>query len=365
MCGLPRALLATIAAVTAAFVFAVAGSARTSASDARYTYHGCPVFTPNDWFTTHLVTGRSAYVSHAVDPASVDIINNIAQLGDVDFAGNVNPAEAIVNIATATNVIARPQIRGLAYGFANNRYNDDPPPAHIPITSGTFYQEGTYKNCDISGGDCHVNVLDTVKCIEYETYKSGTYGNGITGSWNGSTYWAEGGGVQNLNHPYQIGRMTVTSADIPMMGTTDWGEDLRYQKRSCRPNCAIPHILAFFLPVAGDGNGGYVDPAAAHQRDCFMHCAHPLPEGARLRLRAAYPCPGPSSYPQANLLCNQMKQYGIILNDFTGVGPHAGGVRLGLSSDATNPWKADDYNRLLRRLHITDFDVMRLGKIRK
>ena len=364
MCAWFRALVA-VAVATAACSFVAAGSARTSAPATHYVYHGCPVYTPDDWFTTNLVTGRSGYVSHAVDPGSADIIKNIAtKLGDIDFAGNVDAAEEIVNIATATNVVATPRIQGLQYGFANNRFNDDAPPPHIPITGGTFYQEGTYKNCNISGGDCHVNVLDTVKCIEYETYKSGTYGNGVSGSWNGSTYWAEGGGVQNLNRPYQIGRMMVTAAGVPMMGTTDWGEDLQYQKHSCRPDCAIPHILAFFLPVAGDANGGHVLPAAAHQRDCWAHCAYPLPEGARLRLKSAYACPNPSLFPQANLLCNQMKQYGIILNDFTGLGPRGGGVRLGLSSDGTNPWKPDDYNTLLRNLHIIDFEVMRLGEVR-
>jgi hypothetical protein len=342
----------------------IASSTSAPVSAGVATYHGCPLYTANDWFTTNLVTGGSSYVPNTIDPNSANIINNIAaNVGNINFNGNVNPAEETVNVDNETNVVADPQVQGLVYGWANDPYNDDPAPAHIPITSGTFFQEGTYSKCNISGGDCHVNVLDTVKCVEYETYKSGTYGNGVTGSWNGSTYWAEGGGVENLNHPYHIEPLAVTAADIPMMGTTDWGEDLQYQKASCQPNCAIPHILAFFLPQAGQANGGYVAPAGGEQHACSSYCTHPLPEGARLRLKSSYPCPSPTSYPQANLLCNQMKQYGIILNDFTGRLPNGGGVRLATSSNGTNPWNSSDYGQLLNNVHITNFDVMTLGTI--
>jgi hypothetical protein len=329
------------------------------------TYHGCPLYTANDWFTTNLVNGGSSYVPNTVDPNSANIISNIAtHVGNINFAANSPSSEETVNIVNSTNQIANPQIQGLAYGFANDALNDDSSKT-IPISSGNFYEEGTNGSAPAwgcSGGDCHVNVLNTDTCIEYETYKSGTYGNGTHYSWNGSTYYAEGGGVENLKHAYNIEPISVSAADIPMMGTTDWGEDLAYQKSSCQPNCAIPHILAFFMPNAGQANGGYVAPAAWRQAACSTYCTDPLPEGARLRLKSSYACPSPSSYPQANLLCNQMKQYGIILDDFTGL-TNGGGVRLGTSSNGSDPWNSSDYNQLLGNVHITDFDVMTLGTI--
>lgn len=329
------------------------------------TYHGCPLYTANDWFTTNLVNGGSSYVPNTVDPNSPNIISNIAtHVGNINFAANSPSNEETVNIVNSGNQIANPTIQGLAYGFANDALNDDPGKT-IPIPSGNLFEEGTNGSAPswgCSGGDCHVNVLNSDTCVEYETYKSGTYGNGTQYSWNGSTFYAEGGGVENLNHAYDIEPIAVSAADIPMMGTTDWGEDLAYQKSSCQPDCAIPHILAFFMPNAGQANGGYVAPAAWRQAACSTYCTNPLPEGARLRLKSSYVCPSPSSYPQANLLCNQMKQYGIILDDFTGL-TNGGGVRLGTSSNGSDPWNSSDYDQLLSNVHIADFDVMTLGTI--
>jgi hypothetical protein len=137
------------------------------------------------------------------------------------------------------------------------------------------------------------------------------------------------------------------------MGTTDWGEEAA--------RSSIPHILAFFLGVAGVANGGYVAPAG-YGHACTSFCAHALPYGARLRLHGSYPCPSAAAYAQAHLLCVQMKTYGMIFNDVTGL-RNGFGVRLGLRSDGKNPWRSSDYNALLSQVKITDFDVMTLGTI--
>lgn len=350
----------TVYGIGAAVIIAACGAAgnhavrsaearRTVPTMTSYEYHGCPVFRPGDWLTSNIQKARVA-------PNSDQIIRNlIAAFGVVDFSRNVTPNEEGVNIVNSANLLATPVILGLEYGFSNNVYNDDPPPHRIEINRGTFMQEGT-ANCAQPGRDCHVNVLDTDRCIEYETYRSG----GL--SWNGSTYTAEGGGVENLRHPYQIEHLTVTAAQLPMMGTADWGEDLRYQNSSCRPNCAIPHVLAFYLPTAGLATKGHVKPAAGEAQPCTSgpYCnKHALPYGARLRLKSSYPCPKYRIYPQANLLCNQAKQYGWIFTDTTGV-TGMGGVRLGLSSDSSNPWSSSDYNEFLTRVRLQDFEVLGL-----
>jgi hypothetical protein len=113
---------------------------------------------------------------------------------------------------------------------------------------------------------------------------------------------------------------------------------------------ALPDSQGIYLP----GIGAFSMTA---------NCSYPIPSGARLRLHSTYACPSASSYPQANLLCNQAKQYGWILNDFTGIN-NGGGVRLGESSNGANPWNSSDYNQFLANVKVTDFDVMQLGTIK-
>lgn len=373
--GSPWKTLSVVSAITAVGVWAAAilyhGSAptpvvRVAATTAPQpphkegTYHGCPVFRPGDWLTTNLVTGNSTYVPTTIDVKSQRIIKNlIGAFGDINLAGNVPTDEEGVNIVNSGNLLATPVIEDLIYGFANNVHNDNPPPHKIEINRGVFMQEGT-RYCVQRGQDCHVIVLDTDKCVDYETYRSG----GV--SWNGSRYTAEGGGVENLRHPYQREHITVTAANLPMLGTTDFGEEVQYQRASCRPNCSIPHVLALFLPLPKLATFGYVAPAYGTEGNCTKgtrYCdAYTLPYGARLRLKASFRCPDPATYPQANLLCNQAKQYGAIFND-TVSRNGAGGVRLGLSADTTDPWRSSDFNNFLSSVHLSDFDVITLGRV--
>ena len=313
-----------------------------------YTFHGCPLYTAGDWFTTNLAAGSSSYVPTAIDPNSGSIIANLAAAyPQGNFAANTVPAQAAVNIVPPA--VATPKITGLNYGFDDDPYGDDPART-IPISS-PFYQEGL-KGCTSTSGDCHVVVLDTARCISWESYTFDTT------SWNGSTYKAEAAYVHNLRRPYDVQyagtNVGPTAAHTPLLGTTDWGEE------SALP--AIPHIVGFRLGLPGVANGGYVAPATGGQT-CTSYCAYKLPYGARLRLHAAYPCPSAATSPQAHLLCAQLKTYGMIFDDTVGAA-NAFGIRLGASSDGTNPWNSADYETFLSAVKITDFDVMQLGPVR-
>jgi hypothetical protein len=332
------------------------------------------VFPQNDWFTTNLVLGGSGYVSNTVDPNSAAIVTNVnTAQGGMNFSRGEDPPAKAVNIDDeslpwfVTSIVQAPTW----YGFYNDAQNDDPgPPYHIPVTNGNFWQGGS-ENCYPAETDCHVIVLDTVKCVDYETWihDSSTYPR----SWNNGTYTTTGGGVINLNfadNPPQ--RVQVSAAGLPMMGTTDWGEDeTTYNNPACQAasSCVIPHIVAFQLATASAAVHGYVAPATAETTPCSIgskNCSstNTIPYGARLRLHAGYLCPSASSYPQANMLCNQAKQYGWIFQDTEGGSSNGyGSIRLGLTASGANPWNSSDDNQFLANVHLTDFDVMTLGPV--
>jgi hypothetical protein len=331
------------------------------------SYHGCPLYTANDWFTTNLVAGGSSYVPNTVDPNSSSIINSlVAAYGTVVFSKNIDPPAKAANIDDEssawflTSIVQAPTW----YGFYNDAQNDDPgPPYHMPVTNGNYWQGGS-ENCYPNETDCHVVVLDTVKCVDYETWihDSSTYPR----SWNNGTYTTTGGGVINLHAPDNPPQhVQVSAAGLPMMGTADWGEDeTTYNQASCRStnSCVIPHILSFYLPN-DSALHGYVDPATADTSGCGgCSSSNSLPYGARLRLKSSYACPVAASYPQANLLCNQAKEYGWILQDTTAVSGW-GGVRLGLAADGSDPWNSSDIDQFLSNVRLTDFDVMTLGTV--
>jgi hypothetical protein len=349
---------------------ALAAAAASKPQLQNYTYHGCPVFASNDWFTTDLIRGRSAYARNAIDPYSASIIANLAAaygLTGVDFSKASYPQDYAVNIDDGSpSWFMVPIVRARTwYGFYSPS-SAGLPKDLFPVRNGTYLQEGT-DNCTQSGGDCHVVVLDTVRCIDYEAF--GKSSGAQPQLFANGRFVAQGGGIADLTRPYNPPqRVQVTAAGLPLMGSTDWGEDaVMYDGPTCRTtnSCVIPHILQFLLPSPDVGVRGRVPPASAGTTPCTIgsaYCgrANTIPYGARLRLKSSYRCPGASMYPQANMLCNQAKQYGWIFADTTAWNG-AGGVRLGLSSDGSNPWHRDDDDEFLGRVRLTDFDVMRLA----
>lgn len=357
-------LASAIAAIAGVLICAAAGAAyftRTTVSVAShrvaiigpqgtYTYHGCPVYAPADWFTTNLITGGSTYASNAVDSNSAKIIANLMNAYPAGRFAYAETSE-VVNLVSGSPVTAR--IQGLKWGFANDPYNDDPPPYTIPI-SQPFYQEGQVLSASANTckGDCHVIVLNTTTCVTWETYTSGS------ASWDGSTYKSDAGFVHNLRHPFndqyaQDSWHGTTAADLPMFGNEDFGEDASLP--------SIPHSVAMFLGLPDKGVGAHVAPATGGM-SCKTYCEAALPYGARLRLHSNFACPDASAFPQASLICAQMKTYGVIFDDTTGIDNYFG-IRLGESADGSNPWHEGDYMQLLGSLKLRDFDVMSLGTV--
>jgi len=323
----------------------------SSARRGPYMYHGCKVYTPNDWFTTNLIVGGSSYATNAVDANSANIISNLVSTFPGLYIDEVHPGgETTVNLATnstPTHTVNGATMTGGAGAYGPNNA--------IPVTN-PFYEEGSaFGGCR---GDCHAIVLNTQTCIDYETYASGSR------QWNGTAYTTGYASVydlkRSLNSQY-ANHEGVTAAGLPLLGMTDFGEDASGN--------SIDHIVEFSLPGSGaapSASGGRVAPAAAGHT-CEQNCTNKLPLGARLRLKAAYPCPSREQYPQSYLVCNQLKTYGMIFVDWNGSSGSGTSIimlRFGTSINGTNPWRGSDLYPGLKDITIGDFDVMKLGAIR-
>jgi hypothetical protein len=311
-----------------------------------YTFNGIPVYTANDWFTTNLVTGGSAYATNTVDPNSSAIINNYnAAMGNPKF--NINGSNTTVGqnaaVNLATNSTPTYAVQGCIYGCRNW---DGTTSVRVPWQNGFLEQGG----CTV--GDCHDLVLNTSSHIAYDTFNSGKL------SWNGSSFSAEAAYSHNLSQSYDSQRIGgPDNAGIAYWGTVLMGEDAALP--------SINHIIE--VSIAGTdggpiGSGGWVAPATAGNA-CASSCTNKLPMGARLRLKASHTCPSASTNPQANKICTTMKTYGIIVIDHNGSGSGGTfGPQLERRMDGSNPWNQTDV-QALNGISLTEFDVMTLGTI--
>ena len=316
-----------------------------------YTYHGCRVYSSDDWFTTNLVAGGSSYATNTVDPRSANIIANLSATFPGLYLNEANPGhETTVNLATnatPTHAVSGTRMLSSARSSQGNT---------IPVTT-PFYEEGSaYGGCR---GDCHAIVLNTDTCVDYETYLFGSR------QWDGASYNTGYGSIydlkKSLNSQYAE-HVGITAAGLPLLGMTDFGEDASA--------ASIDHIVDFSLPGSGaapNASGGYVAPAAVGHT-CKTNCANKLPLGARLRLRSSYSCPSRDDYPQAHLVCVQLKTYGMLFADWNGsYGPGTSIIQLrfGTTTTGANPWDGrGDLYPGLKDIKIGDFDVMTLGEIR-
>jgi hypothetical protein len=320
-----------------------------ASSSGPYRLFGCSIYTPDDWFTTNLTTGASSYALNTVDPNSANIISNYtSQNPDVfDFDAGTSHLNAsstpFNNDSGAANLVA-------VSDCCNEGFNDSlslDPSKNIPWIGGTFLSQGS-----CSTGDCHSEVIDSANCVEYATYIYGEQ------SWNGSTFRASAMAVHELNASYnsQDNGGGTTAAGLTLLGVYDTGDD---EQNYVARGLVIPHILGIELS-SHNGVGGYVAPASEEQT-CSANCSYRLPFGARLRLNPSrYTCPSVSTNPQANLLCQQMEAYGVIIVDFGN--SQVIQTEFEPSHDGTNPWDASDVSSL-DNLKLEDFDVMTLGAI--
>ena len=82
-----------------------------------------------------------------------------------------------------------------------------------------------------------------------------------------------------------------------------------------------------------------------------------MPLHARLRLKASFSTLGWG--PQATMVAEAMKHYGIILAD---TGSSGNALYFSNEPNGTNPWSSSDLSAL-SHVHVSDFEVMTLPKI--
>lgn len=317
-------------------------------SSSPYVLDGCHVYTANDWFTTNLATGGSAYATNTVDPHSAQIIANF------DLA-NGNPTFSIngSTVSIASHVIA------------NQATNATPmlPASGFTFVDPTGADRGNampWQSSFYGGQFEHTEVLNTQTCVDYETY-------GTNWSSGNTVFHAANGEVHDLKQPFnsqlQLDGATLTQGGVPLIGTEDLGEDVQQP--------SINHIAYMMIPPNGNnslGSGGYVYPAS-HGTTCVSangsNCTYKLPLGARLRLNPSrYNCDTnvpAAAYPQAHKVCVQLETYGAIVMDHNGES-HLYNIMISEKADGTNPWNESDVSRL-NGIPLTDWDVMTLGTI--
>jgi hypothetical protein len=260
-----------------------------------------------------------------VDPNSNNIINFIGSNVTLyaDFAAGTYRRSTIgipYNVVTAT----QPKIN-----ISIKEYAAESDPNPVPIPFGALI-EGYPK----PSGDRHLLVLEKDNCWLYELYNA-TY-NSRKGAWSASSMaiWDLFLGSER---PY-----TWTSADAA--GLPIFPGLARYDEVAAG---VINHALRFTLP---ETRRAFVEPAS-HWASTITDPDAP-PMGMRMRLRSTFDTnPFP---PQARVILEAMKKYGIILAD--------NGSGIFISGAPDSRWDDNDL-RTLKSVHASDFDVIQMGTI--
>ena len=302
-----------------ALVAALAGAAFALAtSSASPALGGCPVFpTSNVW-------------NQRVDtlPVESDSAQLIASIGvgsgvHADFGSGLYDGSSIGIPYVVVNGKTTPKSRvKFDYSDESDR-GPYPIPSNVPI-------EGYPHSGD---GDRHALILDRNTCKLYELYALRRSGAG----------WAAGSGaIWNLrtNALRPAGWTSADAAGLPILpGLARWNEVAAGQ---------IDHALRF---TASRTRNTYIYPAR-HEASSSTDPSLP-PMGLRVRLKASVDIS--KLPPQARIVAQAMKTYGLILAD--------NGSPWYVSGAPNAHWSNDQLHAL-GALHGSDFEVVDTSKLR-
>ncbi len=280
-------------------------------------YHGCSVFTPNDDY--------SAVVTHApTDPKSSTYIASVIEAGDrAGFFASTGVEQ--VNLADDST----PKLK------VHAKVDYHPFPVPYPWQADFFIEPLA---------DHHAMVVQDQACHLYEAYGA-SYLSGTLSAFSGANW-----DLRKRLVPLPPGHPSAMASGLPLFaGIVRW-ED--YQAH------CICHALDWSAIAHTVSHYGFVRPASDTDRLTFYgSSSYELPYGARLRLKASFKTAGWG--PQATMVANAMKHYGVYLAD---TGSDVNGLYFANANDGTDPWDASDLS-VLSTIHLGDFEVLKLSRI--
>jgi hypothetical protein len=280
-------------------------------------YYGCPVFGTTNGY-------NSAIANAPVDPNSASYIASVMQAGDT-YGFYASTGVEQVNLANNQTPLLTVQPKVKYHPF----------PVPYPWSSN-FYIEPL--------SDAHAMVVQTQTCHLYESYGT-TFQDPTLSAYCGANW-----NMKRRFVPLPPGTPAAMASGLPIFaGLVRW-ED--YQSGS------IDHALNWDGIAHTVAAYQFVRPASdTDQLPFYGSSAYQLPYGARLRLRASFSTAGWG--PQATMVANAMKTYGVYLAD---TGSNGNGLYFSNADDGTNPWDSNDLFSL-NQITIGDFDVIKLGKV--
>lgn len=209
------------------------------------------------------------------------------------------------------------------------QYSDESDPGPYPIPPDAPIEGGPN-----SDGDRHVIVIDKDHWKLYETWDSHPDGKGGWRCGSGAIFDL----ASNVLRP--AGWTSADAAGLPVFPGLVRYDEVAQQKE-------INHAIRFTLVHS---RRAYVSPA----RHFASRLTDPNlpPMGMRVRLKASTDISGFS--PAMQVLLRALKKYGLILAD--------NGSDWFLSGAPDPRWKDDDL-QTVRRLHGSDFEVVKMGEI--
>jgi hypothetical protein len=203
-------------------------------------------------------------------------------------------------------------------------YSSESDPGPYPYPPDAYIEGGRQ-----SSGDRHVLVIDTDRCLLYETWKS--YPR------NGGANWICGSGAKwslTSNALRPAGYTSADAAGLPIFAGL-----VRYDEVA---SGVITHALRFTVSRT---RNTYIWPAR-HYASSYSDLTLP-PMGQRFRLKASFDI---SSFsPQNQVILTALKKYGMFIAD--------NGSSWFLSGVPDQRWNNDDLHDL-GRVHGSDFEAV-------
>jgi hypothetical protein len=240
--------------------------------------------------------------------------NSATLVASIGLEANLHPDFSATGYGIPINVVG-PSTPRVAVSF---QYDDESDPGPYPIPANPLIE---------GGSDRHILLWDKTDCMLYELFAAAKSG----GAWH-----AGSGAIWNLrsNALRPDGWTSADAAGLPILpGLVRWDEV---------QSGAIRHALRFTAP---DTRTSHIYPAR-HDAGASGSSALP-PMGTRVRLKASVDVSGFG--PQARVLLEALKRYGMILAD-NGSPWYVTG--------APDPHWDDDELHALHQLSGSDFEVV-------